>query len=104
MSDATISAGTYSSGTFTLNNSAVTNEHYITDQSLSLAVTSFDVGNMIRIDLSSSKAVDFLLHHNKNTSGDAEPFRFYYSTAGTSGLTEVFISNIRYYYAIWNIE
>lgn len=84
--DATISAGTISSTTFTLNNGAVTNEHYIIDQSIGQAVTSFDVGNMIRIDLGSSYSgsVDFLLHHNKNTSGDADNLGFYNSSSATS--------------------
>ena len=58
--DATITAGTYSSGNFSVSASAVTNEHYLTDQSLSQAVTSFDDEDTIRIDLLSSNAVDFI--------------------------------------------
>ena len=100
--DATITAGTYSSGNFSESASAVTNEHYITDQSLSLAVTSFDDEDTIRIDLSSSKAVDFITWYM--SSSDAQPLKFYYSTAGTSGLTEVASVTEGDLNAGWNIE
>ena len=40
--NATVTAGTYSSGNFTASGIEVTNEHYLIDHSLSQAVTSFD--------------------------------------------------------------
>ena len=50
-----IKAGTYSSGSFSPSDSAVTNEHYIKDQSLGQSVTSFEDEDTIRIDLTSAK-------------------------------------------------
>ena len=100
--DATITAGTYSSGNFSVSASAVTNEHYLTDQSLSQAVTSFDDEDTIRIDLLSSNAVDFITWFM--SASDSQPLKFYYSTSATSGLTEVASVSEGELSPNWNIE
>ena len=86
LSDATITAGTHSSTTFTVSASAVTNEHHIIDQSIGQAVTSYDLNDMIRIDLGSSYSgsIDFLLHHNKSTSDETDNLGFYNASSSTN--------------------
>ena len=100
--DATITAGTLSPPNFTVSASAVTNEHRITDQSISQSVSNFDDEDAIRIDLSSSKAVDFILWHMSGS--DADKLQFYYSTSGTSSLTLVASTQEGELNPNWNIE
>jgi len=84
--EATITAGTHSGTTFTVSASAVTNEHYIIDQSIAQAVTSYDLNDMIRIDLGSSHSgsIDFLLHHNKSTSDETDNLGFFNADHATA--------------------
>ena len=86
LTESTITAGTHSSTTFTVSASAVTNEHYIIDQSIGQAVTSYDVNDMIRIDLGSSYSgsVDFLLHHNKSAADETDNLGFYNASSATA--------------------
>jgi len=100
--NATITAGTYSSGNFNASGVEVTNEHFIIDHSLSQAVTSFDDEDTIRISLTSSKAVDFITWYM--SASDAQSLKFYYSTASASGLTEVASASEGELNAGWNIE
>ena len=100
--DATITAGTISPPNFSTSASAVTNEHRITDQSIAQSVTSFDDEDAIKIDLSSSKAVDFILWHMSGS--DADKLQFYYSTSGTNSLVNVASTQDGELNINWNIE
>ena len=92
ISDAIITAGTFSSPTFTVSSSAVTNEHKINDQSIAEAVSSFHDEDMIRISFSSAVDVRHILKYN--TVADTNDLWWYMSnhatnitgTDGTSGL------------------
>ena len=83
LSDATITAGTQSSSTFSASASAITNEHLIIDQSIAQAVTSFDDEDVIRIDLGSAKTVSDILYHNNSTSDETDDLFVYYSSSAT---------------------
>ena len=87
LSDATISAGTYNSSTnvFTLSNTQVTNEHYIIDQSIAQAVTSFGDEDMIRIDLRADYTVSDIILYN-NGAKDFNDLFVYGGSSGTSNL------------------
>tara|TARA_R110002020_G_scaffold432798_1_gene642860 strand:+ start:7369 stop:8127 length:759 start_codon:yes stop_codon:yes gene_type:complete len=83
--DATITAGTYNSSTnvFSVAAGEVTNEHYINDQSIGHAVTSFEVGDMIRISLSAAQTASDILYYN-NGSKDFDDL-FIYAGANATG-------------------
>ena len=100
--DATITAGTISGTSFSESASAVTNEHRIIDQSTSQSISSFDDEDGIRIDLSSNKAVDFILWHMSGS--DAQKLRFYYSTNSTSSLQLITTTQDGELGTGWNIE
>ena len=82
--DATITAGTQSSSTFSASASAITNEHRIIDQSIGQAVTSFDDEDVIRIDLGSAKTVSNILYHNNSTSDETDDLIIYYNSSATN--------------------
>ena len=102
LTDATITAGAYSSGSFSVSASNVTNEHYITDQSLGQSVTSFDDEDTIRISLTSAKAVDFALIYMK--ADDSQPLKIYQSTSATASLTEIASIGTSELTSGWNLE
>ena len=102
LTESTITAGAYSSGNFSVAASNVTNEHYIIDQSLGQAVTSFDDEDTIRIDLSSAKAIDFTLIYMK--ASDSQPLKIYQSTSGTSSLVEIGSIGTSELNSGWNLE
>ncbi len=97
-----VTAGAYSSGSFSVAASNVTNEHYIKDQSIAQAVTSFDDEDTIRIDLGSAKAIDFTLIYMK--ASDSQPLKIYQSTAATSSLVEIGSIGDSELSTGWNLE
>ncbi len=88
ITEGTITAGTYNSSTnvFSVAASEVTNEHYINDQSIAQAVTSFDNEDMIRIDLGSAKTASDIILYNNN-SKDFDDLFVYHSSSATGSLT-----------------
>ena len=83
--EATITAGTISppSTTFSTSSGAITNEHYVIDQSIGQAVTSWEDEDVIKINLGSAKAAtDFLIHSNL-TSDEADDLIVYYSSSAS---------------------
>ena len=88
ITEGTITAGTYNSSTnvFSVSASDVTNEHYINDQSIGHAVTSFDNEDMIRIDLGSSKTASDIILYN-NGSKEFNDLFVYHSSSATGSLT-----------------
>jgi len=81
--DATIKAGTLSGTTFSANPSAITNEHYINDQSIRSAVTLMGDEDSIRIDFGSSKAITHILTHSNATTDETDNMFVYYSSSST---------------------
>ena len=88
ITEATITAGTYNSSTnvFSVDASAITNEHYINDESLSGAVTAFNDEDMIRIDLGSAKTASYVVLYN-GSSKDFDDLFVYHSSSATASLT-----------------
>ena len=86
ITEATITAGTLSSTTFSVNAGAITNEHYINDQSIGHAVTSLDNEDMIRIDLGSANTASDIVLYN-NSSKDFDDLFVYHSSNATGSLT-----------------
>ena len=88
ITEATITAGTYNASTnvFTASSSEITNEHYIADQSIGQAVTSFDDENMIRINLGSAKTVSDVVLYNSGAK-DFDDLFVYHSSSATASLT-----------------
>lgn len=86
--NATIQAGTYNSSTnvFSASGSAITNEHYINDQSLSGVVTGFSDEDMIRIDLGSAKTASNIALYN-GSSKEFDDLFVYHSSSATGSLT-----------------
>ncbi len=64
ISDAIITAGTFSAPTFTASSGAITGEHKINDQSIAEAVSGFSDEDMIRINFGSAKTVSKILKYN----------------------------------------
>ena len=58
--NATITAGTFSSTSFSTNATAITDENRIVDQSISSVVSSFDNGDSIKINTPRAKTASFL--------------------------------------------
>lgn len=87
LTEGTITAGTYNSSTnvFSVAAGEVTNEHYINDQSIGHAVTSFDNEDMIRIDLGSAKTASDIVLYN-NSSKDFDDLFVYHSSSATGSL------------------
>ena len=81
--DATITAGTLSGTTFSTSASAITNEHFINDQSIGQAVSSFDDEDAIKIDFGSAKAITDVLTHNNSTSDETDNLIIYYSSSAS---------------------
>jgi len=81
--DATITAGTLSGTTFSASPSAITNEHYINDQSIRSAVTLMGDEDSIRIDFGSSKAITHILTHSNATTDEEDDMFVYYSSSST---------------------
>ena len=81
--NATITAGTLSGTTFSTSASAITNEHYINDQSIGHAVSSFDLDDAIKIDFGSAKAITDVLTHNNSTSDETDNLIIYYSSSAS---------------------
>tara|TARA_R100000657_G_scaffold14948_1_gene10401 strand:- start:25 stop:777 length:753 start_codon:yes stop_codon:yes gene_type:complete len=81
--DATITAGTLSGTTFSTSASAITNEHFINDQSIGQAVSSFGLNDAIRIDFGSAKAITDVLTHNNSTSDETDNLIIYYNSSAS---------------------
>ncbi len=81
--EATITAGTLSGTTFSTSASAITNEHYINDQSIGHAVSSFDDEDVIRIDFGSAKTITDVLTYNNSTSDETNDLWVYYSSSAS---------------------
>lgn len=79
--EATITAGTLSGTTFSVSAGDITNEHYINDQSIGHALSSFDDEDAIRIDFGSAKAITNVLTHNNSASDETDDLIVYYSSA-----------------------
>lgn len=101
ITEGTITAGTYNSSTnvFSVAASEVTNEHYINDQSIGHAVTSFGNEDMIRIDLGSAKTASDIILYN-NSSKDFDDLFVYHSSSATGSLTLKLELNVTF--AGWN--
>jgi len=81
--NATITAGTLSGTTFSTSASAITNEHYINDQSIGHAVSSFDLDDAIKIDFGSDKSITHVLSHNNSTLDETDNLIIYYSSSAS---------------------
>ncbi len=86
ISNAIITAGTFSFPTFTPSSSAVTNEHKINDQSIAEAVSGFGDEDMIRINLGSAKTISRILKYN--TQADSNDLWWYRGSSSTNTSTD----------------
>ena len=83
ITEATITAGTLSSTTFSANAGAITNEHYINDQSIGHAVTAVGEDDAIRVDFGSAKSIRHILTHSNASGDETDNLWFYYSSSST---------------------
>lgn len=81
ISDAIITAGTFSAPTFTASSGAITGEHKINDQSIAEAVSGFSDEDMIRINFGSAKTVSKILKYN--TIAETDDLWWYRSDSAT---------------------
>jgi len=98
--DATVSAGTTSSTTYTDGASSVTNEAYANDQSVGAVVTSFDDDDAIRFDFGSS--VDATMVAVYFTSAETDNLDIYSGDSATAMGTKI-TSHIATFAVGWNI-
>ena len=89
ITEATITAGTFSSDTFSPSSSAITNEHYINDQSIGQAVTGFNDEDTIRIDFGSNQTASDIILYNKGTTTEFNDLFIYNSDSATSSLSPI---------------
>jgi len=81
-SESTVTAGTYSTTTFTPDESQITDEHRVIDQSIGSVITSFNSGDAIRFDLGSSQTANVLA---VNFNGaEADQFKIHTGASATA--------------------